>query len=137
MPFISSKVNIAMTKEQKETIRKKLGENISIIPGKTEDWLMVEIADNCDLYFRGDEKLPTAFIEVKVFGEIKDIAAGKMTEIISGIYEKELKIKQNRIYIKYEEVEKLFTIFSIFILSQSFFFPCFQHIWRFLWHYLP
>ncbi len=85
MPFISSKVNIAMTKEQKETIRKKLGENISIIPGKTEDWLMVEIADNCDLYFRGDEK---------------------MTEIISGIYEKELKIKQNRIYIKYEEVEK-------------------------------
>lgn len=25
MPFISSKVNIAMTKEQKETIRKKLG----------------------------------------------------------------------------------------------------------------
>ena len=26
MPFISSKVNIAMTKEQKETIRKKLGE---------------------------------------------------------------------------------------------------------------
>ena len=106
MPFISSKVNIAMTKEQKETIRKKLGENISIIPGKTEDWLMVEIADNCDLYFRGDEKLPTAFIEVKVFGEIKDIAAGKMTEIISGIYEKELKIKQNRIYIKYEEVEK-------------------------------
>ena len=46
MPFISSKVNIAMTKEQKETIRKKLGENISIIPGKTEDWLMVEIADN-------------------------------------------------------------------------------------------
>ncbi len=106
MPFISSRVNIAMTKEQKETIRKKLGENISIIPGKTEDWLMVEIADNCDLYFRGDEKLPTAFIEVKVFGEIKDIAAGKMTEIISGIYEKELKIKQNRIYIKYEEVEK-------------------------------
>ena len=43
---------------------------------------------------------------MKVFGEIKDIAAGKMTEIISGIYEKELKIKQNRIYIKYEEVEK-------------------------------
>ena len=35
MPFISSKVNIAMTKEQKETIRKKLGENISIIPGIT------------------------------------------------------------------------------------------------------
>lgn len=106
MPFISSKVNIAMTEEQKETIRKRLGENISIIPGKTEDWLMIEIADRCDLYFRGDKKLPTAFIEVKVFGEIRDTAASKMTEMISGIYEKELGIKQNRIYIKYEEARK-------------------------------
>jgi phenylpyruvate tautomerase PptA (4-oxalocrotonate tautomerase family) len=106
MPFISSKVNIVMTEEQKDTIRKRLGENISIIPGKTEDWLMVEIEDHCDLYFRGDKKQPTAFIEVKVFGEIRDTAARKMTEIVSGIYEKELGIKQNRIYIKYEEARK-------------------------------
>ena len=106
MPYISSKVNIVMTEEQKDTVRKRLGENISIIPGKTEDWLMVEIEDCCDLSFRGDKKLPAAFIEVKVFGEIRDTAARKMTEMISGIYEKELGIKQNRIYIKSEEVRK-------------------------------
>lgn len=106
MPFISSKVNISMTEEQKETIKQKLGENISIIPGKTEDWLMIEFADDCDLYFGGDKKSPAAFIEVKIFGEIRDMVAGKMTEIICGIYEKELQIKQNRIYVKYEEVRK-------------------------------
>lgn len=106
MPFIHSSVSVSMTEEQKESIKRKLGENISIIPGKTEDWLMIKFEDNCDLYFRASKELPSAFIEVKVFGDIKDIAARKMTEIICGIYEKELQIKQNRIYIKYEEVKK-------------------------------
>ena len=41
MPFIDSKVTVKMTEEKKEAVKAKLGEAISLIPGKSENWLMV------------------------------------------------------------------------------------------------
>ena len=104
MPFINSKVSVPMTQEKKETIKSKLGEAISIIPGKSENWLMVGFEDNYDLYFQGNQSAPTAFVEVKVFGRVSDDTAQKMTGAICDLYENELGIPANRIYVKYEEV---------------------------------
>lgn len=106
MPCIQSRVNIAMTQEQKETVKKELGEAITLIPGKSENWLMIEFADQCDMYFRGSRETPLAYIEVKAFGTISEDTAQKLTERISEIYETQLKIKKDGIYIKYEEVSK-------------------------------
>ena len=52
MPFINSKVTVKMTDDKKETIKKKFGEAIKLIPGKSENWLMVGFEDGYDLYFR-------------------------------------------------------------------------------------
>ena len=106
MPFINSKVSVPMSDENKETIKSKLGEAISIIPGKTESWLMIGFEDNYDLYFQGNQSAPTAYVEVKVFGTMSDETAEKMTSAICGLYESELGIPANRIYVKYEEVSK-------------------------------
>ena len=35
MPFINSKVTVTMSEEKKETVKKRLGQAISIIPGKS------------------------------------------------------------------------------------------------------
>ena len=51
MPFINSRISVTMTEQQKESLKEQLVEAISIIPGKSEQWLMLEFADNCDLYF--------------------------------------------------------------------------------------
>ncbi len=99
MPFIQSKVSVGMTREQKESLKTKLGQAITIFPGKSERWLMVGLEDNCDLYFQGSNAEPAAFIEVKVFGGFTDAA-------LCRIYGEELGISASRIYIKYEEVER-------------------------------
>ena len=41
MPFINSKVSVPLTDSEKETLKGKLGQAISLIPGKSESWLMV------------------------------------------------------------------------------------------------
>ena len=41
MPFINSKVSVSMSKEKKDAVKAKLGQAISLVPGKSENWLMV------------------------------------------------------------------------------------------------
>lgn len=106
MPFINAKVSVAMTDIQKETVKVKLGEAITLIPGKSENWLMVGFEDQYDLYFQGNQSGATAFIEVKVFGTLTDEASAEMTERVCNIFQSELNIPKDRIYIKYEEVQK-------------------------------
>ncbi len=104
MPFINSKVTVKMSEEKKETIKEKLGKAISTIPGKSESWLMVGFEDSYDLYFQGNKNAESAFIEVKVFGGASSSVYNKMTGQLCSIFEEELGIPANRIYIKYEAV---------------------------------
>lgn len=104
MPFINSKISVKITKEQEETIKSKLGEAISIIPGKSENWLMVGFEDQYSLYFKGQALEKLAFVEVKIFGSANSAIYEKLTSAICNIYEEVLSIPPNNIYVKYEEV---------------------------------
>lgn len=106
MPFINSKISVPVSTEKKEILKTKLGEAISIIPGKSETWLMVGFEDNYDLYFQGNQNAPTAYVEVKVFGTMSDDTAKKMTKAICNLYQDELGVPADRTYVKYEEVSK-------------------------------
>lgn len=104
MPFIGSKVSVKISKEKEEIIKKKLGEAIKLIPGKSETFLMVGFEDDYSLYFGGEKLEKGAFIEVKIFGKSNKDAYDALTAEICNIYEKELDIPQDKIYVKYEEV---------------------------------
>ncbi len=106
MPFINSKISVKITREQEETIKSKLGKAISIIPGKSENWLMIGFEDDYKLYFKGEKFEKIAFVEVKIFGQISSENSEKLTKEICNIYEEVLGIPQNKIYIKYEEVSQ-------------------------------
>ncbi|MCD7826774.1 MAG: hypothetical protein LUH14_12565 [Clostridiaceae bacterium] len=105
MPFINSKVSVSMTPEKKETIKARLGEAITLVPGKSENWLMVGFEDAYDLYFQGNQSAPSAFVEVKLFGGASADVFNRMTGVICNIYQEELGIPKDRIYVKYEEVQ--------------------------------
>lgn len=105
MPFINSKVTVKMSDDKKETVKKRLGEAISMIPGKSENWLMVGFEDGYDLYFQGNKDGESAFVEVKVYGSAPGSVYDKMTSVICSILDEELSIPKNRIYVKYEEVK--------------------------------
>ena len=68
MPFINVKISEKLSDTQVDNIKSRLGEAISLIPGKSEAWLMVNIQDNCKLYFKGTNDKPTAFTDVSIFG---------------------------------------------------------------------
>ncbi len=105
MPFINTKTNTAITPERELSLKTQLGQAISIIRGKSEDWLMLNFEDNSHLYFKGDGDTPCALAEVKIYGSASSQEYNALTEKITEIISSELKISPSRIYVKYEEVE--------------------------------
>ncbi len=103
MPYINTKTNVNVSKEKEIEIKKKLGKAIEIIPGKSENWLMVSFEEQCSLYFKGKSDSGIAFVEVKLFGSAEPAVYNKLTAAITKILEEELKISPDHIYVKYEE----------------------------------
>lgn len=104
MPFISTKTNVTITKEKELVIKQKLGEAIELIPGKSENWLMLSFEDQVSMYFKGQNDKGIAFVEVKIFGKASSDAYNKLTHSISNILMEELAIDPDCTFIKYEEV---------------------------------
>ncbi len=104
MPFIDAKVSVSISREKEEELKKRLGQAISLIPGKSESWLMTGFQDNYHLYFRGENREPMAFVEVKVFGSENPEAFDKLTGEITKIFGEALGIAADHIYVKYEAV---------------------------------
>ncbi len=104
MPFINSKISKKVTEEERIILKEKLGEAISVIPGKSESWLMLGFEDEYKLYFRGDDKEDIAFVEVSVYGSENPGAFDKLTGRICDIFGEVLGIKADHIYVKYQAV---------------------------------
>ena len=105
MPMISTKTNVAISEEQELTLKSELGKAISILSGKSEQWLMLSLEDNCRLYFKGDNSKPIAYVEVKVFGKIDYSQSNKLTANFCENLDNVLGIDASNVYIKYEEVD--------------------------------
>ncbi len=89
MPFIDSKITLALEEKQKEDIKSKFGEAIGLM-GKSENFLMVGFEDNYDLYMGGNKLDKGAFVSVRAFGQVNPSACDKMTAEICKILEEEL-----------------------------------------------
>ena len=68
MPVIHTHVSVTTTPEQREALKNAYGEAISILPGKSEGWLMCPFEDGMPIYFAGDDKEPAAYVELNAFG---------------------------------------------------------------------
>lgn len=101
MPFIEVKTNQEIN--DKIALKAKLGDAITAIPGKSEAWLMVELNEKRDMFFKGSDE-PCAMFEVEIFGKASDDAYDDLTKRICAISEECLGIPANRTYIKYEEI---------------------------------
>lgn len=105
MPYINSKISVELSDEKEAAIKAKLGKAIALIPGKSEAYLMLNFQDNCRMYFGGKNDSPIAMIEVKLFGSAGKKDYDILTKEICSIFNEELNIPPNNIYVKYDEVE--------------------------------
>lgn len=103
MPFINARTSVRIPKDVQEKIKTQLGQAISILPGKSEAWLMVGFQDAYDLYFQGNQDSPSAFIDVKIYGKATPEAYDTLTKRITDIFHQDLAIPTERIYVAYFE----------------------------------
>lgn len=82
MPYISTKTNIELVKDKQDALAAKYGKIITLVPGKTERWLMLSFDDNAPMYFGGKSDEPMAYIELSLFGGASDSVYDKLTAAI-------------------------------------------------------
>lgn len=104
MPFINTKVTTEITKEKEAVLKAELGKAITLI-GKGEAYLMLGFEDNQRLWFGGKNDTDMAYVEVSLLGHITKENAGKLTAAICEIFERELSICADKVYVKYSETD--------------------------------
>lgn len=104
MPFINTKVTTEITKEKEEVLKAELGKAITLI-GKGEAYLMLGFEDNCRLWLGGKNDSDMAYVEVSLLGHITKENAGKLTTAICDIFQRELNIKGDKVYVKFSETD--------------------------------
>ena len=103
MPFIDSKITLKVSEEKKETIKAELGQAVSVL-GKPESFLMVGFDDEYCLYMGGKQLEKRVFVSVSLFGNASSAAYEKMTGEICRIYEQQLGVPQDKVYVTYAGV---------------------------------
>ena len=103
MPFIRIETSEKINEEAKEELTRRLGEAISIIPGKSERWLMLDFCAERNMAFSGEDG-SCAMVTVKLFGSANSKFYNKLTARITEITEDVLSLSPTRTYVQYEEV---------------------------------
>lgn len=102
MPFLNIKYSKTITKEQEEVLKKEIGEAIEVIPGKSESWLMINFEGDSHLYFKGKNNDPILLASLSVYGNVDSKYFNLFTERLTKILIKNIDIKKENIYVKYD-----------------------------------
>lgn len=104
MPFIKSKVSCGISEQQEKELKKRMGKAIELVPGKTEEYLLLEFEDNSRLWLRGSNEEAVAYIEAAIFGNEPHYGYDALNAEITKAFNEVLGIAQDRIYIKFEDI---------------------------------
>lgn len=102
MPFIHMMTNVPVSEAAEKAMKEAFGKAISIIPGKSEQWLMVDIEGEHRLYLAGSGE-PAAMVEVSLYGSAAGGTYNKLTGAVTETVVKNLGIDPARVYVKYAE----------------------------------
>lgn len=106
MPYIEAKLTSKLSDEKINELKSAFGKAIECIPGKSENWLMVNIEDGKKMFFKGDASKDTAFISVSIFGSASASAYENLTTEICSVISSVTGISPDRTYVTYSEFDK-------------------------------
>lgn len=104
MPFIVSKVNVPISAEQERALKEKLGKAIELVPGKSEESLLLSLEDCCHLYLRGDKSQSMAYLTVSIFGNEGHAGYPAFTAEVTKIYGEVLGVAPENCYLKFDDI---------------------------------
>jgi phenylpyruvate tautomerase PptA (4-oxalocrotonate tautomerase family) len=105
MPYIQVTIGQKLSAPQKERLKSELGRLIAIIPGKSEQGLIVNIQDGSSLYMGGTEE-PSAYIDLRVYTKTDGEAKKRITREIFGLITREFAIPTGRQYLTISEYDQ-------------------------------
>jgi phenylpyruvate tautomerase PptA (4-oxalocrotonate tautomerase family) len=105
MPYISINVSQKITDEQKTDIKTKLGSIIDVIPSKTEEVLMINIADDQKMFFRGKPLASGAFMQISLYKPAPHESKKEFVEKAFGIFKDVLSAEPKDVFITVNEYE--------------------------------
>ena len=103
MPMVTVTVGKKLTPEQVLQLKKGLGEKISLIPGKAESNLMVDIVDGHQMFFRG-ERVDCAFVDVRLYTKAPYEDKSNFVQAVCQLLE-EVGVERKNIYLNFSEFE--------------------------------
>lgn len=105
MPFVIAKVNVPVSEEQEEEIKKRLGKAIERVPGKSEEYLLFGIEDGYHFYLCGDGTQKVAYIQADIFGNEDHRGFDRFGAEMTASFRDVLGIPPQNIYIKFDDIK--------------------------------
>ena len=105
MPFINTKTTATLSSSKKDALTAEISSITRECLGKGENWVMTSYEDNASLSFQGSTE-DIAYIEVKSFGTPSSAGTNQMTAKLTALFERELSISPDRIYVGYYPTDK-------------------------------
>lgn len=66
---------------------------------------MIELEQQCCMYFKGKSDKPIAMVEVTIYGKASSEQYEKLTQAITKLLQTELEISPEKVYISYTETQ--------------------------------
>lgn len=106
MPYIQLSTTQTLTDTQKEQLKTGFGQRISMIPGKQEAALFIDLVGNCSMYLAGQAQA-LAFLDVRLYGsasfEVKKAFTEEMFSFISSV----IDVPSTNMYLTFSELEHI------------------------------
>lgn len=105
MPYIG--VNLSKTLEagQGEALKTAVGEVITLLPGKSEALLMMDIQDGKPTWFGGKAQENSAFVDVRLYGSQSFEAKSNFTKAMFEAFERVLGIAPESMFLGIKEYD--------------------------------
>lgn len=82
----------------------RMGKAIELVPGKSEEYLLLGFEQNCHLYVRGDDNEPIAYVEASIWGNESHQGYDELTYEIARILYEVMDIPPKNIFINYSDI---------------------------------
>ncbi|RQD77380.1 MAG: hypothetical protein D5S01_02645 [Halanaerobium sp. MSAO_Bac5] len=99
VPYLKVQTNQEVV--SKEAFLKKLSKESAEALSKAENYIMLNLEAEKEMFFAGTLE-PCVFMEVKSIG-LEESMTAALSEFLCNFMEKELNVKQNRIYIEFND----------------------------------
>ena len=103
MPYIQIVTTRQVPEDEKERIRRRLGQLIYLIPGKSESVLMIGMMDGVSMCFGGDGVEGCAMVQVHLHGQCPMEAKAALTETILAFMAEALQLSPDRMFLTLSE----------------------------------